>query len=167
MDNPPMTTRKEPGRYAYEGLDRVIHEKARLSIVSSLAGQADGLLFNELKEVCALTDGNLSRHISILQDDYWFRYSDLGHNRLNLQLTLGSTAQLGQSVALYSRFSTDYANGLGNSPAYSGVGSGTKTVTTSGGSYTTPFSSSSYGWGDYGQDQNTETNSHPPPKGIH
>lgn len=68
MDNPPITTRKEPGRYAYEGLDRVIHEKARLSIVSSLAGQADGLLFNELKEVCALTDGNLSRHISILQD---------------------------------------------------------------------------------------------------
>ncbi|MGC8540825.1 MAG: transcriptional regulator [Phycisphaerae bacterium] len=63
-----MTTRKEPGRYAYDGLDRVIHEKARLSIVSSLAGQADGLLFNELKEVCALTDGNLSRHISMLQD---------------------------------------------------------------------------------------------------
>ena len=68
MDNRPMTTRKEPGRYAYEGLDRVIHEKARLSIVSSLAGDADGLLFNELKEACALTDGNLSRHISILQD---------------------------------------------------------------------------------------------------
>ena len=68
MDSRPMTTRKEPGRYAYDGLDRVIHEKARLSIVSSLAGQADGLLFNELKEVCALTDGNLSRHISMLQD---------------------------------------------------------------------------------------------------
>ena len=68
MDNQLMTTRKEPGRYAYDGLDRVIHEKARLSIVSSLAGDADGLLFNELKEVCALTDGNLSRHISILQD---------------------------------------------------------------------------------------------------
>ena len=59
---------KQPGRYAYEGLDRVIHEKARLSIVSSLAGHADGLLFNELKEVCALTDGNLSRHLTILQE---------------------------------------------------------------------------------------------------
>ncbi|MGC8540831.1 MAG: hypothetical protein ACP5QA_09405 [Phycisphaerae bacterium] len=85
-------------------------------------------------------------------DDYWFRYSDLGHNRLNLQLTLGSTAQIGQSVALYSRFSTDYANSLGNSPAYSDVGSGTKTVTTSGGSSTTPFSSSSYGWGTLASD---------------
>ena len=63
-----VATRKQPGRYAYDGLDRVIHEKARLSIVSSLAGHADGLLFNELKEVCALTDGNLSRHISMLQD---------------------------------------------------------------------------------------------------
>ena len=69
MDNQLMTTRKEPGRYAYDGLDRVIHEKARLSIVSSLAGDADGLLFNELKEVCALTDGNLSRHISIRRGD--------------------------------------------------------------------------------------------------
>jgi len=85
-------------------------------------------------------------------NDYWFRYSDLGHNRLNLQLTLGSAVQLGQSVALYSRFSTDYANELGNSPAYSNVGSGTKTVTTSGGSYTTPFSSSSYGWGTVASD---------------
>lgn len=63
-----MTTPKQPGRYAYSGLDRVIHEKARLSIIASLSGHADGLLFNELKEVCALTDGNLSRHISILQD---------------------------------------------------------------------------------------------------
>jgi DNA-binding MarR family transcriptional regulator len=61
-------TLKQPGRYAYEGLDRVIHEKARLSIISSLAVHADGLLFNELKEVCALTDGNLSRHLTILQE---------------------------------------------------------------------------------------------------
>jgi DNA-binding MarR family transcriptional regulator len=68
MADQTVTTLKQPGRYAYDGLDRVIHEKARLSIVSSLAGHADGLLFNELKEVCALTDGNLSRHISMLQD---------------------------------------------------------------------------------------------------
>ncbi|MGC9260374.1 MAG: transcriptional regulator [Phycisphaerae bacterium] len=59
---------KQPGRYAYEGLNRVIHEKARLSIIASLAGHADGLLFSELKEVCSLTDGNLSRHLTILQE---------------------------------------------------------------------------------------------------
>ena len=57
-----------PGRYAYEGLDRVIHEKARLSIVTSLATHPQGLLFNDLKELCTLTDGNLSRHLQILSE---------------------------------------------------------------------------------------------------
>jgi DNA-binding HxlR family transcriptional regulator len=56
------------GRYAYEGIDRVIHEKARLSIVASLASHPDGLQFNDLKELCTLTDGNLSRHLAVLQE---------------------------------------------------------------------------------------------------
>jgi DNA-binding HxlR family transcriptional regulator len=56
------------GRFAYEGLERVIHEKARLSIVTSLATHPQGLLFNDLKELCALTDGNLSRHLQVLHD---------------------------------------------------------------------------------------------------
>lgn len=56
------------GRFAYEGLDRVIHEKARLSIITSLATHPLGLLFNDLKELCTLTDGNLSRHLQILCD---------------------------------------------------------------------------------------------------
>lgn len=58
----------EPGRFAYEGLERVIHEKARLSILSSLAAYPQGLLFNDLKELCALTDGNLSRHLQMLEE---------------------------------------------------------------------------------------------------
>jgi DNA-binding MarR family transcriptional regulator len=58
----------EPGRFAYDGLERVIHEKARLSIMSSLATHPDGLLFNDLKELCSLTDGNLSRHLQLLQE---------------------------------------------------------------------------------------------------
>ena len=49
------------GRYAYEGLDRLIHERARLAILSSLASNEAGLTFNDLKDLCALTDGNLSR----------------------------------------------------------------------------------------------------------
>ena len=57
-----------PGRFAYEGLDRVIHEKARLGIITSLSTHAQGLLFNDLKELCALTDGNLSRHLQILTE---------------------------------------------------------------------------------------------------
>jgi DNA-binding HxlR family transcriptional regulator len=59
---------REAGRFAYEGLERVIHEKARLSILSSLASHVDGLLFNDLKALCALTDGNLSRQLQVLQE---------------------------------------------------------------------------------------------------
>lgn len=58
----------ETGRYAYDGLDRVIHEKARLGILTSLLTHPDGLLFNDLKSLCTLTDGNLSRHLQILQE---------------------------------------------------------------------------------------------------
>jgi DNA-binding HxlR family transcriptional regulator len=62
-------THSEAGRFAFEGLDRVLHEKARLGILTSLLAHRDGLVFNELKELCALTDGNLSRHLSTLQED--------------------------------------------------------------------------------------------------
>jgi DNA-binding HxlR family transcriptional regulator len=55
------------GRFAYEGLDRVIHERARLSILTSLMTNPKGLAFNDLKKLCALTDGNLSRHLSVLE----------------------------------------------------------------------------------------------------
>src|SRR6186997_301733 len=58
--------RDEPGRYAYDGLDRVLHEKARLGIMTSLATRPAGLSFNELKQLCALTDGNLNRHLDVL-----------------------------------------------------------------------------------------------------
>jgi len=65
-----MTRENEPGneggRFAYDGLDRVIHEKARLGILTSLAAHEDGLTFNDLKQLCALTDGNLSRHLVVL-----------------------------------------------------------------------------------------------------
>jgi DNA-binding MarR family transcriptional regulator len=62
------STPEDAGRYAYDGLDRVIHEKARLGILTSLLSRPDGLVFNELKTLCALTDGNLSRHLAILQE---------------------------------------------------------------------------------------------------
>jgi DNA-binding MarR family transcriptional regulator len=55
------------GRFAYEGLDRVIHERARLSVLTSLIINPKGLTFNDLKQLCSLTDGNLSRHLSVLE----------------------------------------------------------------------------------------------------
>lgn len=56
------------GRFAYDGLERAIHEKARLGILTSLVSRPEGLLFSELKDLCALTDGNLSRHLKVLQE---------------------------------------------------------------------------------------------------
>jgi len=56
-------------RFAYEGLDRVIHERARLSVLTSLVTHPKGLAFNHLKQLCGLTDGNLSRHLSVLEKD--------------------------------------------------------------------------------------------------
>lgn len=63
-----MSEANDEGRYAYNGLDRVLHEKARLGILTSLAARAEGLLFGDLKALCNLTDGNLSRHLTVLQE---------------------------------------------------------------------------------------------------
>jgi DNA-binding HxlR family transcriptional regulator len=48
-------------------LDRVIHERVRLAIVSALAG-APALTFNELKALLDITDGNLSVHARKLEE---------------------------------------------------------------------------------------------------
>ncbi len=47
-------------------LDKVIHERARMGIMSLLAGGGE-LSFGELKQDLGLTDGNLSVHIKTLQ----------------------------------------------------------------------------------------------------
>src|ERR1700691_4186638 len=66
--NPPgIAELATEGRFAYEGLDRVIHERARLSVLTSLLTNPKGLTFGDLKQLCALTDGNLSRHLSVLE----------------------------------------------------------------------------------------------------
>jgi DNA-binding MarR family transcriptional regulator len=56
------------GRFAYDGLDRVVHEKARLSVLTSLVAHPKGLVFGDLKHMCGLTDGNLSRHLQVLEE---------------------------------------------------------------------------------------------------
>ena len=53
-------------KYAFDGLDRVFHEKARLGILTSLVTCEGDLNFGELKELCGLTDGNLNRHLKVL-----------------------------------------------------------------------------------------------------
>lgn len=73
----PAEARSEPdergltaGRAAREealGLDRLIHERMRLAIVSALAVN-EALSFNELKRLLETTDGNLSVHARKLEE---------------------------------------------------------------------------------------------------
>ncbi|HEU6447660.1 MAG TPA: transcriptional regulator [Verrucomicrobiae bacterium] len=49
-------------------LDRVIHEKGRLAIMSMLAASPE-LSFTELRDALDMTDGNLTTHIKALQQE--------------------------------------------------------------------------------------------------
>jgi DNA-binding MarR family transcriptional regulator len=49
-------------------LDRVIHEKGRLAIMSALAASPE-LAFTELRDLLNMTDGNLTTHIRTLQQE--------------------------------------------------------------------------------------------------
>ncbi len=64
-DAPPGSS--DTGRFRYDGLDRTLHERARLGVMASLVTATEGRLFAELKRVCGLTDGNLSRHLEVLR----------------------------------------------------------------------------------------------------
>jgi DNA-binding HxlR family transcriptional regulator len=69
-DTPTTTTarsRKSAAKKSPVELDRVIHERVRLAIVSALAG-ARSLSFNDLKTLLDITDGNLSVHARRLED---------------------------------------------------------------------------------------------------
>ena len=68
MPQPKSKSGETQGRFAYDGLERVFHEKARLGIMTSLVSQPRGVVFADLKELCHLTDGNLSRHLQVLHE---------------------------------------------------------------------------------------------------
>lgn len=67
MSVPHAKGRKRARRASPVQLDRVIHERVRLAIVSALAG-ARSLSFNELKDLLDITDGNLSVHARRLEE---------------------------------------------------------------------------------------------------
>jgi DNA-binding transcriptional ArsR family regulator len=68
MGNLMTKTNTDGAPFSYEGLDRIIHEKARLGMLTSLITHPKGLAFADLKQLCGLTDGNLSRHLQVLQE---------------------------------------------------------------------------------------------------
>lgn len=61
-------TADKTSKITNEGLDRVFHEKARLSIMTCLAAHRNGLLFVDLRQLCDLSDGNLNRHLEVLHE---------------------------------------------------------------------------------------------------
>jgi len=44
-----------------------MHERARLGVLTSLLANPKGLSFAALRHLCGLTDGNLSRHLEVLE----------------------------------------------------------------------------------------------------
>ena len=51
---------------SFHQLDKVIHEKSRMAIMSMLAASPD-MSFTELRDALNMTDGNLTTHIRTLQ----------------------------------------------------------------------------------------------------
>jgi len=83
-------TAKPSAQFAYEGLDRVIHERARLSVLTSLMTHPAGCSFVELKQLCALTDGNLARHLQVLEEEGMVRVTkegDSGRAQTTVRMT--------------------------------------------------------------------------------
>ena len=54
--------------FAYEGLERIFHERGRLAVCTCLVAHQNGMRFRALQEACALTDGNLNRHLHALAE---------------------------------------------------------------------------------------------------
>jgi predicted ArsR family transcriptional regulator len=58
----------KPAQFAYEGLERIFHERGRLAVCTCLIANPDGMSFTALQDACALTDGNLNRHLHALAE---------------------------------------------------------------------------------------------------
>jgi DNA-binding MarR family transcriptional regulator len=72
-------------------LDRVIHEKGRLAIMSMLAATPE-LSFTELRDTLAMTDGNLTTHIRTLQEAGYISVTKSYQNRRPLTTCSLTTA---------------------------------------------------------------------------
>ncbi len=81
-------------------LDKLIHERVRLGIMSALAG-AEEQSFNDLKRILDVTDGNLARHLRILEENQYisvekkfvarrpkttYRLTDLGRDAFKIYI---------------------------------------------------------------------------------
>lgn len=52
----------------WNDLEKTFHEPARLALITALCERPAGLSFQDLKQRCGMTDGNLSRHLKVLDE---------------------------------------------------------------------------------------------------
>lgn len=86
-------------------IDRVIHEKGRLSIMSMLAASPE-LSFTELRETLQMTDGNLTTHIRTLQEAGYVAVAKSYRNNRRLttvSMTSGGRKAFAAYLALLER----------------------------------------------------------------
>jgi len=76
-------------------LDRIIHEKGRLAIMSVLASSPESS-FTELRDALGMTDGNLTTHIRTLQEEGYVSISKSYQN--NRPLTTCSLTAAGRKA---------------------------------------------------------------------
>ncbi len=76
-------------------LDRLIHEKGRLAIMSMLAATPE-LSFTEMRDTLGMTDGNLTTHIRALQQEGYVCVAKSYHN--NRPLTTCSLTATGRKA---------------------------------------------------------------------
>lgn len=107
---------KATAPFAYEGLDRVIHERARLSVLTSLMTHPNGLSFVELKQFCALTDGNLARHLQVLEEDKMVHISkeeDHGRAQTTVRITASGRKRYMEYLTILEQVVRDAASVVG------------------------------------------------------
>ena len=93
----PRAVKNEPAT----SLDRLIHERTRLALVSALAANTL-LTFNDLKALLAISDGNLSAHARKLEDAGYIDCSKGFDGRLprtEYRLTTAGRAALQKYIA--------------------------------------------------------------------
>jgi len=119
-----MRTRKARSRaahrFSYEGLDRVIHERARLGVLASLLAHPKGLSFADLLQLCDLTDGNLSRHLQVLQSARLVtlaRDAGPGRPQTTIRITASGRRRFLEYLAVLERVLLDAAAALEGTPA--------------------------------------------------
>jgi DNA-binding MarR family transcriptional regulator len=109
-------------RFAYAGLDRIIHERARLSVLTSLISSPKGLTFNVLKQLCALTDGNLSRHLRVLERAKMVEIvkgMDQNRSQTLCRITLSGRRRYLEYLSTLEQVVRDAAKGNADKPASS------------------------------------------------